>query len=418
MRITKKVNERVYQMKYVLSLIIISLCLFVANVVATPSLAEKVAKEYAGEIDGEVVDEIDTTGRTSYRSFGMKNRRNDSAWCRIKYTPKVPSSKTSIVAALSEGETKRRDIFEKNVAFEKIIDKTLPGGQFAEYNKVNMGDCRLCIKGVVEPEMIVSSEEEPPASFTTDKKPLKEDRKKVAEENTQNTDTAKASNNKAEINFPFAISKKRVIAGVVFVLLIAIIIILILKKRKLQEQMINDDNYNIDEFTKLKKRMEEKIIENDSLRKENDRLREENERLKRDSAPIAASGSVMPPPPPVVPMVIAPPSPVVKKSTFYFSNPIGNTFNALKSTHDFEESKSLYRFERVGEDSSAEIFVVENEPRVVQRFIQSSEIQMGVCEFEGGYKKDATSIETVTPGSAVLDDGKWTVKKKIKIRYC
>jgi len=403
-------------MKYILSLIIISLCLFVANVAATPSLAEKVAKEHGGKVEGGAVDSIDTAG-ISYRYFGMKNRRGDSAGCKIQYKSK---SRISIETEFDKGETKRRDIFERDTTFEKVINKTQQNRRFADYNSVKMSDCWLSTKGSVESDAVVDSDEESSASFAPDKKAsLKEERKKVGEENAQNTDIVESSDNSTESNLPVTVSRERIIVCVVLVLLVAIIIILNIQKRKLQKQMINNDNYSFDEYAKLKERIEEKIIENNTLRIENQRLHDENERLKQGYMPIAAVAREMPPPVAQTIVTSQPlPTPQVVKSTFYFSNPIGNSFNALKSTPDFEESKSLYRFERVGEDSNADIFVVENEPRVVQRFVQSSEIQMGVCEFEGGYKKDATSIETVEPGSAVLDDGKWTVKKKIKIRYC
>jgi len=402
-------------MKYVLSFIIISLCLYVANVVATTP-ADKV-KELVGKSGGEVVDEIDTNG-ISYRSFGMKNRRGDSAWCRIQYKSK---SRISIETALSNGETQRRDIFEKNVAFEKIIDRALLGGKLATYNGVNMGDCRLCIKGVVELDVAVDSEEESSESFTPDRKvPSKEEQSKVIEESVQRSVVvAEPSDNIGENNQSFVISTERIIVCIVFVVLIVIIIILIFKKSNLEGnegEMDNNDDYNLRvTIDSLNRQLKEKDDDINRLTELNRQLTARIESLTNGSVPAAPEIIGTPPP---KEQIVVPPSlpPPVVISKFYFSNPMRNIFNASKKTNEFVDGKSLYCFERVEGESSAEVSVV-NEPSVVQRFTYSPEAQMGVCEAVGGYNKNATNIETLETGSAVLDDDKWTVKKKIKIRY-
>jgi len=103
-------------------------------------------------------------------------------------------------------------------------------------------------------------------------------------------------------------------------------------------------------------------------------------------------------------------------NTFFFSNPIGNIFKVSKKTETFIEGKSLYRFEKVAGKNSANVFV-ENMPSVVKRFIDSPEVQMGVCESIWSYNKNAIGIETIEPGEAILDGDKWIVEKKVKIRY-
>jgi len=399
-------------MRYVLFLIFFSLCFSVANVAAVPTPADK-ARQLVGKSGGGIVDEIDTNG-TSYRSFGMKNRRGDSAWCRIKYKPTEPSSKASIEKVLGNGETKRKNVFEKDTAFERIIDETNEGDTLTKKYKevVGMNDCRLCKKGSTETDNSISADETETKSFAVQKGvSRKKEPETVDEKATQPSDEESAVH-RAEVDLSPDVLR-RVLVCAVFAMLIAIIIILIFKKRKLQKQMINDDNYNSDVLAKLKESIAEKVAEIDTLKTENRRLREENERLRRNVASVPAGMNESTPP--IVQVPVA--QPVASRETFYFSNPIGSSFNEKKSTTDFENGKSIYRFERVVGDNTAEIFV-ENVPTVVQRFIQSSEVQMGVCDFVGGYKKDATNIETLEPGSAVLDDGKWNVRKKVKIRYC
>jgi len=115
--------------------------------------------------------------------------------------------------------------------------------------------------------------------------------------------------------------------------------------------------------------------------------------------------------------LVSPPPPSRSIETFFFSSPIGNTFNVSKKTEKFIESESLYRFERVAGENSAQVFIVENIPRAVQQFTSGHISQMDVCEIVGSYNKDAVRVETVKPGRAVLEDGKWTIKKKVKISY-
>lgn len=392
MRIIRKVNERVWQMKYVLSLIIIFLYFLVVNVAAAPSL----------KVDGEVLDKIDTTGGSSSRSFGMKNRRGDSAWCTIKYTTKVPSSKTLIEAELDKGETKRRDIFEKDTVFEKIVDMTRLGDSFTEYNKVKMDDCRLCAKKTVESEAVADSgEEDSSASFVPDNR-IKDNR------------------------FPIAPRDMLLLFSLLVnvVVIFTLIIRSIFRERKRQksigryfradQDVVTWNDARVEKLENKIKIQDEIIAE---LKTEKQQLITENEYLRGSSAPISKDGNatvhlvaqaqtivMTQPPPPVV---------IFK---FYFSNPTGSSFNASKSTGDFVDGKSLYCFERVEGESSAEVSVV-NEHSVVQRFTYSPEVQMGVCEVVGSYNKNATSIETLEKGNAVLDNDKWTVKKKIKIRY-
>jgi len=62
--------------------------------------------------------------------------------------------------------------------------------------------------------------------------------------------------------------------------------------------------------------------------------------------------------------------------------------------------------------------VVDGYESVVQRFIYSPELQVGVCDVIGNYNPNASRIQTDESGEAVLDGDTWVVGKKAKIRYC
>jgi hypothetical protein len=393
-------------MKKTLFLTILCLCLFSVYVAG-----EETAKKKS-------VDEV-LPVETYYRSFEMINGRGDSAWCKIKYTPTKATSRSIIDSVLDIGESKRRNIFENDDAFEKIIDRTLLGGSFSDYNKIKMSDCRLCKKGSSKESDVplVLDSEEPPIEKNIEKKALD-----YVEENEKKMESKMAfgigSETQVFINIPY-----KDIALIFLAIMVVVLVVFIFLKRRQMKAYIKsetDSGEIIEEkdrkIKELEDRCDRQTIKISDLEGQIRKLTEDINRFKIGAAPLntGLSGDV----PAVVAPVVQPVlSPMTRKTIeFFFSNPIGNSFNASKSTDVFVDGKSLYRFERIDGESSADISVV-NVPSVVQRFIQSSEAQMGVCEFVGGYNKNATNIDTVEVGSAVLDDGKWTIKKKIKIRY-
>ncbi len=112
----------------------------------------------------------------------------------------------------------------------------------------------------------------------------------------------------------------------------------------------------------------------------------------------------------------AEPLPKAKRDIFYLPSPTGNSFNASKASLNFEETVSLYRFEKIPGENKAIVFV-ENKPSVVQRFTGSPESQDGVCEEVSGFNQNASDIETIEPGEAVLEGEKWRMVKKVRISY-
>jgi len=416
-------------MKQVLFLLCFFLCLSVA--IAEPDRLVGVAKRQVTKDGMEVWDIIDTAG-TSYRFFGMKNRREDSAWCKISYKPKNPSSKKLIEKELEGGEIRRRDVFEKDTAFEKIIDDTKIGEAFridpkSNYVDAKIDKCTLCVKHNVQSVQEQALEEDG-QSFQVPTQISKrvEPKKKVEDEYVAKTgikevieSNAVNDNRKPSIK-DLLLWVSLFINGVIVLVLIYRLLFQERRHLKQVEAYFGDGNDNAENVTEkdkkiaeLEKQCEEQTIK---IGKLNETIRQLNERISRSEScsetcvPESGESDSL-----FADVAAVVPSPV-RKVKFYFSNPNGNKFNASKSTDVFVEDKSLYCFERVIGENNAEVVVVDV-PSVVQRFTYSPEPQMGVCELVGSYIKDASSIGTVESGIAVLEGDKWMIKKKIKIRY-
>jgi hypothetical protein len=108
-----------------------------------------------------------------------------------------------------------------------------------------------------------------------------------------------------------------------------------------------------------------------------------------------------------------------KKESLFFRNPTTEGYFFVEDASlELNNVDLLYRLEKIPDTNEAHVFVMGNVPRAVQRFISNPEKQDIACDDRSSFNENAKSIETITPGKAVLEGDKWIVKEKVIIKYC
>jgi hypothetical protein len=111
--------------------------------------------------------------------------------------------------------------------------------------------------------------------------------------------------------------------------------------------------------------------------------------------------------------------PVNQKNSYseiqYFASPNEQgEFIAKNGQNEVKEGASIYKFEIKGAEATFEFF---NHGSTFQSTLNNPNRLNFVCDFINNYNSDAIKITTKTKGIATLQDGKWKVIQKAKIRY-
>jgi len=360
------------------------------------------------------------------QTFGMKNSNGDSAICKMT-SPKETAEERN--KQFKEGEKTRRQFFNDD-GFKKVIENTKEGKQFdvvgTPYEK--MKDCQLVFKSEPsEPEEDQASTP-PSIDVSTESSQNQKSRSKKTSSNqapdVQEKEEEQMSRDTFENTTERTERKPIPKSYIVIVALFFVVIVVFLLSRK--RNTVDEEFRNIKSFGEFDKSgigavadpKDAVVVENDKdrrLAELESKVQFLTESLNKQNTTVAK----LEPDTAHEPAIdVAPKKDKVPIDTFFFAGPIENTFDASRKTDNFVDGKSLYKFEQVHGSNRAAFVVVDGYESVVQRFIYSPELQVGVCDVIGNYNPNASRIQTDESGEAVLDGDTWVVGKKAKIRYC
>jgi hypothetical protein len=132
-----------------------------------------------------------------------------------------------------------------------------------------------------------------------------------------------------------------------------------------------------------------------------------NDKLKNNNESLKANTNTQPP------------IKIIESATefFYLSTPNADgSFNESSVSMYYKDGASIYRFKKINNSKSS--FQIDDKESSVRLALQFPDKNLDpVCDALNAFNPKATKIKTDQPGEAELQNGKWVVTKKSKIRY-
>jgi hypothetical protein len=106
-----------------------------------------------------------------------------------------------------------------------------------------------------------------------------------------------------------------------------------------------------------------------------------------------------------------------EQNYFYLSTPnTDGSFNESSASPNFKEGASIYRFTKLNANKA--IFQIDDRESSIRLALQFPDKSIDpVCDATNAFNPKAIKIKTDQPGEVELQNGKWRVTKKSKIRY-
>jgi hypothetical protein len=106
-----------------------------------------------------------------------------------------------------------------------------------------------------------------------------------------------------------------------------------------------------------------------------------------------------------------------EQNFFYLSTPnTDGSFNESSASPNFKEGASIYRFTKLNANKA--IFQIDDRESSIRLALQFPDKSIDpVCDATNAFNPKAIKIKTDQPGEVELQNGKWRVTKKSKIRY-
>lgn len=106
-----------------------------------------------------------------------------------------------------------------------------------------------------------------------------------------------------------------------------------------------------------------------------------------------------------------------EQNYFYLSTPnTDGSFNESSASPNFKEGASIYRFTKLNPNKA--IFQIDDRESSIRLALQFPDKSIDpVCDATNAFNPKAIKIKTDQPGEVELQNGKWRVTKKSKIRY-
>lgn len=109
--------------------------------------------------------------------------------------------------------------------------------------------------------------------------------------------------------------------------------------------------------------------------------------------------------------------PEVRQETFFLSSPNSDgSFDESSASSIYKEGATIYRFTKIGNNKAN--FKIDEKEASIKLALQYRDKRIDpVCDAVNAFNPKATRIVTEQQGEAELQNGKWIINNKAKIRY-